>query len=640
MSRRTSSWIVALVALVGACRSGDTRRVDICGRGDRPELAAALAGGAFELEVLDGGGEQVSRGTAPVDGGGTIDLDFAGGRVVRVVGRDAGGAAVASGRADLGDGDACVCLALSPQEAAACGGLACVVEDGTCRFVDAETGDPAGSRTFAIDAAADTTLVAAAPGEAHGDEDTVRAELDRQTALIRFEMDVLPRSAVIEAVSLELGWQPLPDGVPGRPVTIHPVLEPWDEATATWDEREPGAAWTAPGCGDESCDAPIARASIHRAATSYDVPLGLAVSHWVTSPEDNHGLALRSEGNPALLHAREADGGGVRLHVRFHLPDDDLPAPEEGPICGNGLVEADEECDDGDDVDEDACAGCQLARCGDGILRAGVEECDHGGAPDDSCTETCVACADPEAARTWVSPAGRCYALYLPPIARSYTAANVACDDTSHGRLVTFESALEHTNVLAGLEAPDDVDLWIGLSDAGGNEGDFHWETGEPLGTFQPWAETQPSGEAGRDCVLMTGGEYRDAACLTNRGFICERGAWIVSEDARAYRYVLGHPLEWDDAELVCEAAGAHLAVATDQAEADRVSGPSGLLAWIGLSEVDGALAWVTGERLDFDAFAVPDPDLAGDLYCTRLEGEAWDIAGCNRLTRFVCEAD
>ena len=52
-------------------------------------------------------------------------------------------------------------------------------------------------------------------------------------------------------------------------------------------------------------------------------------------------------------------------------------------LCGDGIVRTDlepgaegfEACEDSNSIDEDACTnGCQLARCGDGILRAGLAD--------------------------------------------------------------------------------------------------------------------------------------------------------------------------------------------------------------------------------------------------------------------------
>lgn len=71
---------------------------------------------------------------------------------------------------------------------------------------------------------------------------------------------------------------------------------------------------------------------------------------------------------------------------------------EQLPTCGNGSMEAGEDCDDGNRVETDACtSGCIDATCGDGILRAEVEDCDDGnGADDDACTNACrmASCGD------------------------------------------------------------------------------------------------------------------------------------------------------------------------------------------------------------------------------------------------------
>ena len=60
------------------------------------------------------------------------------------------------------------------------------------------------------------------------------------------------------------------------------------------------------------------------------------------------------------------------------------------PSCGDGLLDDGEACDDGNQVNDDACGNiCQLARCGDGIVHTG-EECDDGNtADDDACTNLC-----------------------------------------------------------------------------------------------------------------------------------------------------------------------------------------------------------------------------------------------------------
>ncbi|MEC7751474.1 MAG: DUF4215 domain-containing protein, partial [Myxococcota bacterium] len=78
----------------------------------------------------------------------------------------------------------------------------------------------------------------------------------------------------------------------------------------------------------------------------------------------------------------------------------DIPA-----VCGDGAVDADEICDDGNNEQLDACTGvCQPARCGDGLTRTdsalgdeGYEACDDGNSVDsDGCLNSCqlAACGD------------------------------------------------------------------------------------------------------------------------------------------------------------------------------------------------------------------------------------------------------
>jgi cysteine-rich repeat protein len=52
-----------------------------------------------------------------------------------------------------------------------------------------------------------------------------------------------------------------------------------------------------------------------------------------------------------------------------------------------------EDCDDGNQDDTDACRNtCEVARCGDGVTRAGVEGCDDGnGVETDACRSDCTA---------------------------------------------------------------------------------------------------------------------------------------------------------------------------------------------------------------------------------------------------------
>jgi len=61
------------------------------------------------------------------------------------------------------------------------------------------------------------------------------------------------------------------------------------------------------------------------------------------------------------------------------------------PSCGDKVADTGEACDDGNGDNTDAClATCKLASCGDGHVYAGVEECDDGnGDYTDACVKDC-----------------------------------------------------------------------------------------------------------------------------------------------------------------------------------------------------------------------------------------------------------
>ncbi len=67
-------------------------------------------------------------------------------------------------------------------------------------------------------------------------------------------------------------------------------------------------------------------------------------------------------------------------------------------ICGDGIQDPSEACDDGNLIANDACTDiCELARCGDQIVQIGVETCDDGNSIDtDVCPTSCQAavCGD------------------------------------------------------------------------------------------------------------------------------------------------------------------------------------------------------------------------------------------------------
>ena len=65
---------------------------------------------------------------------------------------------------------------------------------------------------------------------------------------------------------------------------------------------------------------------------------------------------------------------------------------EPAGVCGDGVHDPMEECDDGNPSDNDDClSSCEVASCGDGFVHVGVEACDDGNNLEgDGCTDTCA----------------------------------------------------------------------------------------------------------------------------------------------------------------------------------------------------------------------------------------------------------
>ncbi|HBU48642.1 MAG TPA: hypothetical protein DEB46_10050 [Myxococcales bacterium] len=86
---------------------------------------------------------------------------------------------------------------------------------------------------------------------------------------------------------------------------------------------------------------------------------------------------------------------GVCLRATPDELTDDAMAKRVG--CGNGRLDGDEACDDGNEVPDDSCSDCALARCGDEITRTdlvpgaeGYEACDDGDTDnEDHCLNNC-----------------------------------------------------------------------------------------------------------------------------------------------------------------------------------------------------------------------------------------------------------
>lgn len=109
-----------------------------------------------------------------------------------------------------------------------------------------------------------------------------------------------------------------------------------------------------------------------------------------------HTAAQSSADTQAIALVQSSSGGvsETESNIEFGM---DEGSTDESTSCMNGVVDAGEQCDDGNQNNTDACSNiCRIAVCGDGIPQL-WEQCDDGNRVDiDSCSNICKspACGD------------------------------------------------------------------------------------------------------------------------------------------------------------------------------------------------------------------------------------------------------
>jgi len=178
------------------------------------------------------------------------------------------------------------------------------------------------------------------------------------------------------------------------------------------------------------------------------------------------------------------------------------PDPPAEPVCGNGILEAGEQCDDSGHAGQDGCdATCKVV-------------CSHFGSG------------------TAESEDHHCYNGYD---AADFEGGQADCVKRG-GHLATISSAAE--NKIARTFVNNSK--WLGgledVSSAAKGTGDYTWLTGEPF-TYTNWAQGEPnqakvrcaesngpiSASCYEHCVSMDGeGTWSDARCELSDGYLCE----------------------------------------------------------------------------------------------------------------------
>jgi cysteine-rich repeat protein len=313
-----------------------------------------------------------------------------------------------------------------------------------------------------------------------------------------------------------------------------------------------------------------------------------------------------------------------------------------GGSCGDGRVEGREECDDGNDRADDACLpSCQIARCGDGVVRRHVEDCDDGNRLEgDGCTGACLRCS-PGPDRFSFAGNGHCYWREDELLGFDRAAERCARQD---GHLVTFGDDREWREVTEQLLTGSNASaIWIGLrkEDRNGVR-DFGWVDGARVLSVH-WSIQEPRRTpSGLDCgVQVGGGTWAAASCDEPRAFVCERPAWVAEpHTGSAYRLFVER-VPWQKAQATCAARGAHLATFADAAEQAFVAARFQGAVWIGshMGERE-RFVWLTGEAVRFTDFAPGEPNYLSEQKCVALDVDRrWWNRECGDRHSFVCES-
>lgn len=125
----------------------------------------------------------------------------------------------------------------------------------------------------------------------------------------------------------------------------------------------------------------------------YQVPYGCVfekpVSDACYSPTGNNASCAGPDPAPECTEVAGESGESGMSESSESSSESETSA---SPMCGDGAVDADEECDDSNEEDTDECTNeCTLPVCGDGIVSPGEEEvCDPNAPSGGLCTEDCL----------------------------------------------------------------------------------------------------------------------------------------------------------------------------------------------------------------------------------------------------------
>lgn len=327
------------------------------------------------------------------------------------------------------------------------------------------------------------------------------------------------------------------------------------------------------------------------------------------------------------------------------------------PLCGNGALDPDEQCDDGNVVAEDGCdAACQV-EC---VLPEELE----GEAFKHETTHHCylfihdvVAIDDP--ARPWYDASYLCRA---------------------HGFELAAITTPDEYTFITGFAAPG-PEVWIGGNDLDADDM-FGWTTGETAEPA-PWESGEPSDDP-ENCIEIRQDGLNNQLCLEPNAYVCERhppgpcgdgvidpaeecddGNDEVNDDCTECKvncanvdaiglkftdpsshhcYIYNDDsTDWMTAKATCEGIPGFYFAALSSAEEREfiLSNPVVSGAWVGATdEVDeNEWLWSNGESWEFTPW-VADPMNGGSKNCLRFQFDDLIAEDCATQHQYLCERE
>jgi cysteine-rich repeat protein len=250
-----------------------------------------------------------------------------------------------------------------------------------------------------------------------------------------------------------------------------------------------------------------------------------AVEGVLGGPWDVAVLQARCEDVAALvdtIDATEDRTAGDVQSFRDHLPWT-LEALAQRPgivremlarVCGDTVVQAGEQCDDGNLDDGDGCnAACFWEYCGDGVVQIALGEvCDGWGCRSD--------CTGPATCETAPGPHGD--QLLVCPFQITHWEARAECA-MQGGTLAVIADATENALAASVAQTLGEQPYWVGIDDED-HEGVWMDGSGVPA-TYLPWGPGEPNGDVSENCGQLfpwhgwTG--WNDAYCGNACGYVC-----------------------------------------------------------------------------------------------------------------------